>query len=190
MKSTGLLIVRLTVGGLLIGHGAQKLFGSFGGNGFQKTAAWMESMKLKPGQVWASAAGAGEFGGGALLALGLLNPIGAAGVIGAMSMATMKAHWGKPIWNTQGGAELPLINGAVATALLMTGPGAISLDRAFNIRLPRWVTFASLAGVAGSLALAKMQEQAINQQEQQQQSAEVTPATRAEIETKAAATTE
>lgn len=190
MKNTGLLILRLTVGGLMAGHGGQKLFGWFGGSGFQQTSAMMESMQLKPGKAWATAATAGEFGGGSLLALGLLNPIGAVGVIGAMSMATIKAHWGKPIWAMQGGAELPVINSAVALALLMTGPGAISLDRAFHIKLPAWVTLASFVGVAGSLALAKMQEQQANVQQAQQQEAEVTPTTRTEIENSAAATVE
>ena len=60
MRSIGVLIVRLVVGGLLAGHGAQKLFGAFGGNGLQGTAQWMESMELKPGDAWARVAGGSE----------------------------------------------------------------------------------------------------------------------------------
>jgi putative oxidoreductase len=67
-------------------------------------------------------------------------------------MATFKAHWGKPIWVTSGGAELPVTNAAIATALTLTGPGKFSLDELFGIRLPRWVAIpavlATTAGVA------------------------------------------
>src|ERR687889_474144 len=73
MTSIALLILRVTVGGLLAGHGAQKLFGSFGGHGVEGTAGWLESMNLKPGRQWALMAGLSEFGGGVLTALGALN---------------------------------------------------------------------------------------------------------------------
>lgn len=141
MKNVGLLILRLTVGGLLAGHGAQKLFGAFQGPGIQGTTGWMESMGLRPGKPWAFLAGLSEFGGGLLTLLGFLNPIGPLGAIGAMGMAATKVHWGKPVWVTSGGAELPLTNIAAATALALAGPGDISLDKALGIRLPRRVVF-------------------------------------------------
>ena|SRR5437588_5325768 len=137
MKDLGLLVLRLTMGGLLAGHGAQKLFGWFGGFGLKGTAGWVESLGLKPGQLWATAASLSEFGGGTLTALGLFHPLGPMATIGAMSMATAKAHWGKPIWASAGGAELPLTNIATALGLALTGPGRYSLDRVFGIRLPR-----------------------------------------------------
>lgn len=137
MQDTGLLVLRLTTGGLLAGHGAQKLFGWFGGSGLKGTAAIFESIGLKPGTPWAIAASASEFGGGVLNASGFLHPLGPMGTIGAMVMATAKAHWGKPIWASKGGAELPLTNIATASALTLTGPGRFSLDRLFGIRLPR-----------------------------------------------------
>ena len=98
----GLLILRLDLGGLLAGHGSQKLFGWFNGPGPQGTAAGFESMDLKPGPLWAFLAGASELGGGILTALGLLHPLGSLSTIGAMIMAIFKANWRKPVWATQG----------------------------------------------------------------------------------------
>jgi putative oxidoreductase len=158
MRSIGVLIVRLVVGGLLAGHGAQKLFGAFGGNGLRGTAQWMESVELKPGDVWARAAGGSELGGGILTMLGFLNPLGPIAGIGAMVMAWAKVHLGKPVWATKGGAELPLTNLAVLTALTVAGPGRLSLDSLFGIRLPRWIGFAALAGVFATLWLGARTE--------------------------------
>ncbi len=97
MKDLGLLIIRLAVGSLLAEHGAQKLFGAFGGRGLEGTGGWMESMGLKPGEEWAALAGAGELGG-LLTALGLFHPLGPIAVFGPMGVATGKVHRGKPIW--------------------------------------------------------------------------------------------
>src|SRR5437763_785830 len=142
MRDLGLLTLRLTVGGLLAGHGSQKLFGWFSGPGLKGTAAWLESMGLQPGTPWATAASASEFGGGTLTTLGFLHPLGPLGTIGAMIMATAKAHWGKPIWVSKGGAELPVINMSTALALTLTGAGRFSLDNLFGIRLPRTLVVA------------------------------------------------
>src|SRR5947199_8835452 len=113
-EDLGLLILRLVTGGLLAGHGAQKLFGWFGGPGLKGTAGWVQSLGLKPAQLWGPGAGAAEFGGGTMTALGLFHPLGPISEISAMAMATAKAHWGKPIWASKGGAELHGIN--IATA--------------------------------------------------------------------------
>jgi putative oxidoreductase len=107
----------------------------------------MEMLGLKPGRFWAYLAGLSEFGGGVLTALGLLNPLGQLGVIAAMSMATAKAHWGKPIWVTEGGAELPVLNIAVSTALMIREPDKYSLDRLLGIKLPAWVGPLGLVGI-------------------------------------------
>jgi putative oxidoreductase len=80
-----------------------------------------------------------------LTVLGFLNPLGPLGVIAAMSMATTKAHWGKPIWVTEGGAELPVLNMAISTALMLRGPDMYSLDSLLGIRLPRWIAPLGLA---------------------------------------------
>ena len=89
INDIGLLILRLTVGGLLAGHGSQKLFGWFSGPGLKGTAGWLESLGLTPGTPWATVASTSEFGGGMLTTLGFLHPLGPLGTLGA----TAKAHW-------------------------------------------------------------------------------------------------
>ncbi len=154
MTSIARLIVRVTVGLLLAGHGAQKLFGSFGGYGVEGTAGWLESMNLKPGRQWALVAGISEFGGGLLTALGALNPIGPIMSMGAMLMATIKVHAGKPIWVTAGGAELPVTNMAAQTALILAGPGKLSFDGLLGIRVPRWFGLVALVATVASVVAA------------------------------------
>jgi len=100
-------IVRVVQGSLMAGHGAQKLFGSFGGPGLEGTSGFMEMLGMRPGRPWAYMAGLSEFGGGALTALGLFKPLGPLGATGSMAMATRKAHWGKPIWVTEGAPSCP-----------------------------------------------------------------------------------
>jgi putative oxidoreductase len=153
MIDLALLILRATVGTLVAGHGAQKLFGWFEGPGLKGTAGFMEQLQLKPGRTWAIAASAAEFGGGSLTAAGLLNPVGPLGVISAMGMATAKVHWGKPIWVTSGGAELPITNIGVASALLAAGPGIYSLDHILKTSLPHWTVLPGLALALGGIAL-------------------------------------
>lgn len=115
--------------------------------GLEGTSGFMEMMGMRPGRPWAVLAALSEFGGGVLTFLGLLHPLGPLGIIAAMSTATTKAHWDKPIWATEGGAELPVTNTAVATALILNGPGKYSLDRAVGIRLPGWVAPLGLVGI-------------------------------------------
>lgn len=158
-KDTGLLVLRLTAGGLLVGHGAQKLFGAFGGHGLEGTAGFMESLGLEPGEQWAALAGLSEFGGGALTALGLLHPLGPVGMAAAMTMATRTAHAGKPIWVTAGGAELPVTNIAIALALTLAGPGAYSVDEVLGFHLPRPVAALAAAAAAAGIYLGLSQAQ-------------------------------
>jgi putative oxidoreductase len=152
MLDLALLVLRLVTGGLLVGHGSQKLFGWFGGHGLRGTAGWLESIGLRPGRPWAIVAGLAEFGGGLLMALGLLSPLGSVGVIAAMTTAWRLAHAGKPIWVTSGGAELPLTNIAVALAVALAGPGAWSLDAALGLRVPSALTAVAAAGAAVGVA--------------------------------------
>src|SRR5215207_4461039 len=163
------MIVRVVQGSLMAGHGAQKLFGSFGGPGLEGTSGFMEMLGMRPGRPWAYLAGISEFGGGVLTALGLLNPLGPLGVIASMSMATRKAHWGKPIWVTEGGAELPLLNIAVSTALMIREPDRYSLDRILGIRLPIWVRPLGLVGIIVAVLYTELGAAEPPQQEEAQE---------------------
>jgi putative oxidoreductase len=163
------MIVRVVQGSLMAGHGAQKLFGSFGGPGLEGTSGFMEMLGMRPGRPWAYLAGLSEFGGGVLTALGLLNPLGPLGVIGSMSMATRKAHWGKPIWVTEGGAELPVLNIAISTALMIREPDRYSLDRLVGIRLPGWV---GLVGLVVVILVVLYSERGAEEEPDQEQAPE------------------
>lgn len=149
MKDLALLTLRGVTGGLLAGHGAQKLFGSFGGPGMDGMTGMVESMGMEPARPWAALAGLSEFGGGSLTALGFLNPLGPLGIIGAMTIAAGKVRGFSPIWAQEGGPELPVTNTAVAVALALSGPGKYSLDEAFDVDVPRWIV--ALALISGAL---------------------------------------
>ncbi|MBI4497289.1 MAG: DoxX family protein [Chloroflexi bacterium] len=145
-----LLVLRLVVGGLFIGHGAQKLFGWFGGYGFAGTRGFMgNALRLRPAGLWTALAGLSEFGGGLLFAVGLLSPLGPLGIIAAMLMAILLLHWGR-LWVTENGMEYPLVALTAAAAVALSGPGAYSLDAALGIALPAPATF--IAGLVAVLA--------------------------------------
>jgi putative oxidoreductase len=157
-----LLILRIVVGFVLFAHGAQKLFGWFGGHGLKGTGGWLASMGLQPASLWALLAGLAEAGGGILMALGLFNPIGPLGVIAAMLTAISLVHWGKGLWATGGGMELPLTNIAGALAVALAGTGRYSLDALLGISLPEPATFVVglvlvILGVIASIALRSRQ---------------------------------
>jgi putative oxidoreductase len=122
-----LLILRLVTGLALMGHGAQKLFGWFGGPGLSGVSGWLASMRLRPPRFWAFMAGGAEFGGGLLLALGLFSPLGSLGIGASMLVAIAKVHWPR-FWSADNGLELPLEYLAVVLAVGIAGPGAYSLD--------------------------------------------------------------
>ncbi len=150
---TGLLLLRAVVGLLLVGHGAQKLFGWFGGYGPRGTGGNLAGLGYRPGVLFALLAGLSEAGSGLLLALGFATP-----VAGALLVATMvnvyAGHAGKGPWNSDGGWELPLLYGQVGGVLAFAGAGAFSLDAALGWDLggERWGTAATAAGLAVGLA--------------------------------------
>lgn len=125
----GLLILRLVVGGLFIGHGAQKLFGWFGGHGLKGTGGFFESIGYRPGPFMALVAGATETVGGLLLVSGLGTPLGAAMLIGVMVNAIVSVKRSQGLWS---GYELDLLYGVAALALAFSGAGTNSLDSAIG----------------------------------------------------------
>src|SRR5438034_7872907 len=98
-----ILVLRLVVGLYLFGHGAQKLFGWFGGGGLKGTFAMVERMRFRPPVLWGLGVALGETLGGTLLALGLLTPLGSISIIAVMVVASIAAHWKNGIWATKGG---------------------------------------------------------------------------------------
>src|SRR5919106_7069461 len=131
----GLLILRVIVGALFVGHGAQKLFGWFGGHGIDGTAGFMESLRYRNGRIAAIVAGVTEAVSGLLLMFGLLVPLAVAGIISVMLNAAVAFHFRNGLWNSNGGYELPLVYAVIAAALGFTGPGSFSLDRLFGFDL-------------------------------------------------------
>lgn len=123
----GLLIIRLVLGTTLAVHGAQKLFGLFGGYGISGTGSYFESIGFRPGKPFAALAGLGEFGGGLALAVGLYTPVAAAVLISTMLVA-ISVHAEKGFFAQAGGYEYPLILVTVAVAVAFTGAGSISVD--------------------------------------------------------------
>lgn len=154
MLDAALLVLRGVSGGLLAGHGAQKVFGAFGGPGPQGARGMAEKLGLRPSQIWGHAAGLSELAGGGLTALGALSPVGPLTAMAPMVLATRLVHWNKPVWNSAGGAELPLVNLAAFATVALAGPGRLSVDGALGIRLPRWLVALTAAGVAGGTAYA------------------------------------
>jgi putative oxidoreductase len=127
--SVGMLILRVVVGLLFVGHGTQKLFGWFGGGGPEGTTGFLGSLGYRSPRTMALVGGLTETIGGLLVFLGLLTPLGSALIIGMMVSAILAVHFDKGLWNTNGGIELPLVLIASATAIAF-GPGRYSIDRA------------------------------------------------------------
>lgn len=151
---TGLLIIRLVIGCSLAAHGAQKLFGAFGGGGLHGTGAWLESIGFRPARRQAIAAGGSEFAGGLMLATGFLTPLAAAMIIGVMAVAAIAGHGGKGFFVTRGGWEYCFVLGGVAAGVAFAGPGPLSLDRAlgFSGGGLLWGLFALALGIGGAAA--------------------------------------
>ena len=149
--SIGLLILRLVVGLGLAAHGAQKLFGWFGGYGIAGTGQFLEQLGFRPGRLHAAQAGIAETVGGLFLAAGFLTPAAAAAVVAVMLVAAVSVHVKKGFFVPNGGYEYTLVLGAAALALAFTGPGAISLDQALGISWSgeKWGLGALAAGLIG-----------------------------------------
>ena len=148
----GKLIARVVIGGLFFGHGAQKLFGWFGGGGLEGTGQFMEQLGFKPGRRHALSSGLAETGGGVMLGLGLLTPAAAASLIATMVVAAKSVHLQNGIWVSDSGFEYNLVLVAALLALVDGGPGSASLDARLGIEEtgPIVALAALAAGAAGA----------------------------------------
>jgi len=124
----GKLALRATIGGLMVGHGLQKLNGSFGGPGLESTEQTMVALGLYPAKHQARAAALSKTIGGGLTAAGFLSPLGPAMITGTMAVAVRKVHGKNGVWLTDGGFEYNLTLIAAAFALAAEGPGVLSID--------------------------------------------------------------
>jgi putative oxidoreductase len=145
----GLLLARVTVGLLMAAHGAQKLFGWFGGYGLNGTAGFFEGLGFRPGRLFVMSAAGSEIGSGILLALGLFTPLAAALMVSVMVVAAVSVHLPNGLFAQNNGIELPLVFGLVAAALALTGPGVYSIDAAAG-----FTAFWTPGVVWGALVLA------------------------------------
>jgi putative oxidoreductase len=129
------LALRVPVGIIFIAHGAQKLFGLFGGYGLEGTGQWMESIGLTPGYLMALMAGSAEFFGGLALLIGLLVRPAALSLSFAMLVAIFSVHIHNGLFMSNNGYEFGLALLAAAVSLLFSGAGSLSLDQAISRRL-------------------------------------------------------
>ena len=134
----GLAILRLVVGGVALAHGLQKL-GYLGGGGPSGTVGVMTHIGVKPASFWAMIVTAAEVGGGALILVGFLGPVGPWLIVADMIVAGVTIHWVNGFWNTKGGIEFPLTLGSAALALGLVGFGRWSLDGLLSLALPDWI---------------------------------------------------
>ncbi|MBA3523931.1 MAG: DoxX family protein [Geodermatophilaceae bacterium] len=149
----GLLILRVFVGLAIAAHGAQKLFGAFGGAGIEGTGQFFESVGYSPGTTFAVIGGLTELGGGLLLALGLAAPLAAAAIVGTLTGAysVVQAAGDADFFGGAGGPELELFYVVAAFALILTGPGRHAL-RIAKLDTPLIRSIALVLAVAGGAA--------------------------------------
>lgn len=158
--ASGRLVLRVTVGALIAGHGLQKLKGSFGGPGLEGTEQMMAALGMHPVKQQARAVALSETIGGALTALGFLSPLGPAMISGTMATAIKKVHLKNGVWVTNGGFEYNAVLMAAAFALAADGPGKASLDgllgrRRSGLRFGLLELALALGGAAANLEIAR-----------------------------------
>jgi putative oxidoreductase len=152
-RDLGLLMLRVGVGAACFSHGAQKLFGWFGGGGVEETAQAVSAMGFEPGERNARTAGLLETAGGAMLAFGMATgPVGAA-LTGNMIVAS-SVHAPNGFFNTNGGYELPVTYALVGSTFALTGPGRFSVDHLTGEALNRpWMRALALVGALAAAAV-------------------------------------
>jgi putative oxidoreductase len=130
--ASGILLLRVVLGATMAGHGAQKLFGAFGGPGLEGASGFFSSLRFRPAGLLALLASATELGCGVLMALGLLTPLAALGIATVMVTAVGSVHIKNGFWNGNGGFEFNLLIWTCAVAIAAMGPQRFSLDRALG----------------------------------------------------------
>jgi putative oxidoreductase len=153
----GFLIARLILGLAISAHGAQKLFGWFGGHSLKGTGTFFESLGFRPGSVFALAAGLCELGGGLLTTAGLLGPVGPALIVLVMLVAILAVHWPHGFFASSNGMELPLMYLTAALFAAFAGPGVYSVDGLLGLDTrPEPMTAWAAIAVAVPMALVNV----------------------------------
>ncbi|MDM7484621.1 MAG: DoxX family protein [Vibrio metschnikovii] len=129
------MALRIPIGIVFMAHGAQKLFGWFGGYGLEGTGQWMASIGLGPGMLMAFLAGSGEFFGGLAILLGILTRPAAAVLSVTMLVAIFAVHFEHGLFMSNGGYEFALALLAASVSLMMSGAGKLSIDQFISQRL-------------------------------------------------------
>lgn len=169
LRDIAKLAARLTLGGTMFAHGAQKMFGAFGGPGLEGVAQFLDSIGFKPGDKFARANAIAEMTSGGLIALGALGPIGPAILVSVMLVAIETVHRPKGFWNTAGGYEMNIMLILLALLLATEDYGSLSFDAALGLRGKIGATFAWLTlagGAAAAIALLNQRTIAAPQQQQ------------------------
>ena len=149
--ASGILILRLVLGGTMAGHGAQKLFGAFGGNGLKGTAGFFAMIRFRAPALMALLAALCEFGGGAAFAAGFLTPFAALALAVVMLIAIVTVHIKNGFWAGDSGFEFNLLIWAAAVAVAGSSPGRFSVDHALewdgSLSGWRWTVGVAVASV-------------------------------------------
>ena len=146
-------LFRVALGGVLIAHGTQKLFGWFGGGGVEGTSKGMHAMGFRPAKPSAVLAGVGEAGAGFALALGMATPAAGAAAATTMGVAA-SVHAPNGFFATEGGLEYPAVLGLAAAAFTIGGSGPYSLDALTGHVLDRpWMRITALAVIPTAIAI-------------------------------------
>jgi putative oxidoreductase len=153
LRDLSLLTARLVLGGTMAAHGAQKLFGAFGGPGPEKAGQMIKSLGFPDHDRVATMASATELTSGSLIALGALGPIGPAMLATVMLVAIETVHRPKGYWNSQGGFEMNTMFIMLALLLANHGYGSLSVDELVGLNRRMRPSFAWLA-MLGSVATA------------------------------------
>jgi putative oxidoreductase len=147
----GLAMIRITAGLLMAAHGAQKLLGWWGGSSMSKWSADLEGQGIRPAALRAWVSVGGQMAG-LVLAIGLLTPLAAAASLVAPMVVVVVQKWPKGFFNVRGGIEFMVLILITGIALILTGPGSVSVDALIGIDLDLPVRLAiAVAAVAGAL---------------------------------------